>query len=125
MLVCGRTRVFMLPCVCLVFCFVCRLRQCDRTTFVKLYCQLGGGGQGWEPRNIFLIVCVYMAGCPARRHTPWHTRQPHLCHTSVTHLVSRVTSCHGYVTLSSHSSIKTLVLSTIHRTRRPLQINRY
>ena len=98
---------FMLPCVCPVFCFVCRLWQCDRTTFVKLYCQCCAGGQGWEPRNIFLIVCVYMDQCPAAQGTH-HTRQPHLCHTSVTHLVSRVTSCHWYVTLSSHSSIKTL-----------------
>ena len=82
---------FMLPCVCPVFCFVCRLWQCDRTTFVKLYCQCCAGGQaraGSQGTSSSLFVFTWTSAQQHRAHTtpaslisvthPWRI----LCHVS-------------------------------------------
>ena len=73
-------------------------------------------GQGWEPRNIFLIVCVYMDQWPAAGA---HPPAAHLCHASVTHLVSRVTSCH--CTWHSHHTAQLRLWATVYRLQAWLQ----
>ena len=113
-----RTRAFMLPCVCPVFCFVCRLWQCDRTTFVKLYCPCCAGGQaraGSQGTSSSLFVFTWTSG---QQHTA-HPPAAHLCHASVTHLVSRVTSCH--CTWHSHHTAQLRLWATVYRLQAWLQ----